>query len=283
MRIISPKVEYWQQQNDDVKHIARCARVCYGKENGNNDVTLYNNLKKNKHWSVFRHYTYYFIVPNFRYSDVSHIILNHGDRAGFNYYLTNGGHAFVTINGNWALDFPISFNIFIKYNVTEEQFNNTEIGHNLMRYTFCITTQISTSRELNRVSPNNITERSTRYVYEDGTICRPHFITKEEAIEFEEYGSITGMNKNLYLLACKAAFDDYNTLIMYKEKRQDARGILPLDTATKVIYTYSVDEWKHIIKLRADKRAHPNAQIIANMIKVELESLGYDLDNLQDE
>lgn len=31
---------------------------------------------------------------------------------------------------------------------------------------FKVTTQISTSRELNRVSPNNIAEQSTRYVYE---------------------------------------------------------------------------------------------------------------------
>lgn len=44
----------------------------------------------------------------------------------------------------------------------------------MMRYTFCVDTQISTSRELNRVSPNSIAEKSTRYVYEDGTICRPH-------------------------------------------------------------------------------------------------------------
>lgn len=28
----------------------------------------------------------------------------------------------------------------------------------MMRYTFCVDTQISTSRELNRVSPNNIAE-----------------------------------------------------------------------------------------------------------------------------
>lgn len=36
------------------------------------------------------------------------------------------------------------------------------------------------------------------------------------------------------------------------------------------------NEWKHIIKLRSDSAAHPNAQIIANMIKNELENLGYE-------
>ena len=45
---------------------------------------------------------------------------------------------------------------------------------------------------------------------------------------------------------------------------------------TLCIYTYSINEWKHIIKLRSDSAAHPNAQIISNMIKKELESLGYE-------
>lgn len=48
----------------------------------------------------------------------------------------------------------------------------------MMRYTFCVDTQISTSRELNRVSPNSIAEMSTRYVYKDGSICRPHWISQ---------------------------------------------------------------------------------------------------------
>ena len=74
-----------------------------------------------------------------------------------------------------------------------------------------------------------------------------------------------------------ASEETYKALINdYYLRRQDARGVLPLDTATKCIYTYSIDEWKHIIKLRTDKAAHPNAQIIANMIKKELEGLGYE-------
>ena len=72
-------------------------------------------------------------------------------------------------------------------------------------------------------------------------------------------------------------FNTYKFLIdQYNFSRQDARGVLPLDTATKCVYTYSIDEWRHIIKLRTDKAAHPNAQIIANMIKKELEGLGYE-------
>lgn len=33
MKIIEPKVELWQQGNNAKAHIARCARVCYGRTN----------------------------------------------------------------------------------------------------------------------------------------------------------------------------------------------------------------------------------------------------------
>ena len=67
--------------------------------------------------------------------------------------------------------------------------------------------------------------------------------------------------------------------INYGMNRQDARGILPLDTATKCVYTYSIDEWRRIIDLRyygTTGKPHPNAKIIAGMIRDQLIELGYD-------
>lgn len=49
MKIIEPKVELWQQGNDSKAHVARCARVCYGRETGNDEATikrLINELDK---------------------------------------------------------------------------------------------------------------------------------------------------------------------------------------------------------------------------------------------
>ena len=167
------------------------------------------------------------------------------------------------------------------YRVSEDTFFNDKIGYNMMRYTFCVITQISTSRELNRVSPNNIAEQSTRYVYENGTLCKPHWVTNEQMRVFNEEHIIPkNMSNNdilrNYMWQCDSSFQIYKKLIDLSMSRQDARGVLPLDTATKCIYTYSINEWKHIIKLRSDSAAHPNAQIISNMIKKELESLGYE-------
>lgn len=53
-------------------------------------------------------------------------------------------------------------------------------------------------------------------------------------------------------------------------KPEDARGVLPLDTATKVIYTYPVGVWKHIIDLRyygTTGKSHPNAKLVIGMVR----------------
>lgn len=65
----------------------------------------------------------------------------------------------------------------------------------------------------------------------------------------------------------------YKYLLGAGMKPEDARGILPLDTATKVIYTYSVQEWQHILDLRLyDKtgKAHPNCHVVMQMVRDQI-------------
>ena len=277
MKIIEPSVEYWKQGDNVKAHVAKCARVCYGKESGNDDVTI-NTLLKKHHWSMFRHESVYAIIPvhERELKDYPLLVLS-------NPYIkthTYNGNVYVATNGQFILDklYPKFIELINMYRVTEDEFSNTEFGFDMMRYTFCVITQISTSRELNRVSPNNISEQSTRYVYENESICRPYWISTIEAEMFNKDNNvILDDGIELFLSECNNSFNTYKFLIdQYNFSRQDARGVLSLDTATKCVYTYSIDEWKHIIKLRTDKAAHPNAQIIANMIKNELENLGYE-------
>lgn len=44
MKIIEPKVELWQQGDDSKAHVARCARVCYGRETGKMTASDYTYL-----------------------------------------------------------------------------------------------------------------------------------------------------------------------------------------------------------------------------------------------
>lgn len=276
MKIIEPKVELWQQGDDSKAHVARCARVCYGRETGNDEATI-KRLINDEHWSMFRHGTYY-IIANDSDKTLETIIINYANTIGFSYHYEKHVY-YITVNGNWVLDHKTQFGYLSKYIVPIEDFRNTEIGFHMMRYTFCVDTQISTSRELNRVSPNNIAEKSTRYVYEDGSICRPHWLNKELIKQYEEE-PIVDMVSTVYLDSCNDSFKRYKFLVENGVHRQDARGVLPLDTATRCIYTYSTKEWFDIIKKRVyhtTGKAHPNATIICKLIEQELNELGYEI------
>lgn len=279
MKIIEPKVELWQQGDDSKAHVARCARVCYGRETGNDEATI-KRLINDKHWSMFRHETYY-IIANDSDKTLETIVINYANTIGFSYHYEKHVY-YITVNGNWVLDHKTQFGYLSKYIVPIEDFRNTEIGFHMMRYTFCVDTQISTSRELNRVSPNNIAEKSTRYVYEDGNICRPHWMTDEEVDYlnnepiFEE--CCNSHKASIYRNSCNDSFNKYKLLVDIGMHRQDARGVLPLDTATRCVYTYSVDEWFEIIRKRVYNttgKSHPNATIICKLIEQELNELGY--------
>lgn len=287
MKIIEPYIEHWKQGDDVKAHVAKCARVCYGKETGNDDVTI-NTLLKKHHWSMFRHESVY-VIGEFT-SRLAIALERYSNNPYINWTFHNN-KLYIATNGNFCLDLKecqevnahaqVLLTYINYYRVSEDTFFNDEIGYNMIRYTFCVITQISTSRELNRVSPNNIAEQSTRYVYENGNICKPYWVTNEQMRIFNEETIIPENISNNYILInymwqCDSSFQIYKKLVDLGMHRQDARGVLPLDTATKCVYTYSIDEWKHIIKLRTDKAAHPNAQIIANMIKNELENLGYE-------
>ena len=283
MRILEPKVELWLQE-DAKAHIAKCARVCYGRETGNDEATI-KRLIADKHWSMFRHESVYAMIPNHD-RNLGDLVTYYAKCPYINIYVFDG-YTYVSTNRNFIMDNkgrPF-INLIEQYQVDKNNFidikEHRQITMSMLRYTFKVTTQISTSRELNRVSPNNIAERSTRYVYEDGSICRPHWMSKEEANEFNNnhQAGMTTAGRN-YINSCIQSFGTYKDLIEINGMhRQDARGVLPLDTATECVYSYSYKEWCHILDLRyygTTGQPHENARIIAGMIRNELIKLGYE-------
>lgn len=274
MNIIEPNVELWSEENvTPEEHIARCARVCYGNEGvGKNPKRLVEALVKNKHLSMLRHASKYFFYYDFNPDDLQ-------EQMTLCPYNT-------VCNGKYAETFWLSTN-FQEYKFGEDFIYDGDpksvrelkdvlelcstLPHlfEIVRLTFCITTQISTSRELNRVSPNNIAERSTRYCSsKDGIdICRPHWWNGNT----EDRGEL----KRQYVAkeSWQRSEDCYKALIQDGMKPQDARGVLPLDTATKVVYTYSVREWKHILSLRyygTTGVPHPNAKLVMGMVRDQI-------------
>lgn len=283
MRIVEPDAYLLKQDNGEIAHIAKCARICYGRESGN-DVATYSRLLKDNHLSMLRHETYYAVVPVSHSNGIIYKVINTYMESPYIKYFTLDNKVYIITNGNFIQDIkkvnPILFNLINSYRISfDEAAHITYLWSHFARYTFIAITQISTSRELNRVSPNNIAEQSTRYVYEDGSICRPHWMSIEEANRYNIDNIVLNGATKLYIESCTKGFNDYKALVdNYKMHRQDARGVLPLDTLTKCAYTYSIDEWRHIIDLRYYNTtgiAHPNARIIAGKIRNILINIGY--------
>lgn len=278
MKIYEPKVEYWEQK-DPIDHVARCAHVCYASVNKGHEANekFFNNLLESNHTSMLRHGSAYFILPveqgtmwiyelALEYKECPYISMNSE--------ISDDGTVlavYISTNAQFVFNNNTFLYAFEDYEVTPEEFKQK--CPNLMRYTFCLTTQISTSRELNRVSPNNISEMSTRYIKFGGKvepgIVSPWWFNNNPSDNI----------KTSYISACENAFKVYDTLLE-ELKPEEARGVLPLDTITKVVYTYTVEEWKHIIDLRyygTTGKPHPNAKVIIGMVKNELNKLGYEL------
>ena len=279
MKIVYPLVEYWSQGDSLHAHVGRCARICYRSEK-KNDEKLALALWNNGHRSMYRHATKYFCIPKHYLKDYA--LAYYFDNNPFIATLVTDMDIFVSANLQWIKEHDNFYNIVAKWEIFDiDIFNlakeNNDI-YNIIRYTFRVVTQISTSREFNRVSPNNISEQSTRYVYDDGTICKPHWMTDEEVYNFHNnyFNEITNNITMKYLRSCNISFDNYRGLINYGLDKQDARGVLPLDTATVCVYTYSGYEWKHILDLRyrgTTGRPHFNAEELAKLISNKLSEI----------
>ena len=50
----------------------------------------------------------------------------------------------------------------------------------------------------------------------------------------------------------------YTDLILLGAKPEDARSVLPSDLKTEIIMTCNLRQWRHVLKLRTSKKAHPD-------------------------
>lgn len=282
MKFTEPQVEWWKQTSI-VQHIARVGRICYkakGKqpEEGLTEDEVKTFIQKRDeerckgfwesgHRSMYRHGTCYFFLPNEK--GFPNHIWAYLNASPYIDYATKNHKVWISTNMQFLLEHKNMMDALIPYDVSEDEFiekaqkYECEGAFTLIRMTMVVTTQISTSRELNRTSPNSIAEQSTRYCNLEKKggvqIARPHW-----------YDGGTRWQRMVYGLVCRVCEWGYNRLLQSGLKPQDARGVLPLDTYTVVAYTYTLAEWSHILDLRYHEttgKAHPNAKIIGEKIR----------------
>lgn len=292
MQLIKPSVEHWPATDDWQEMVARAARLCYASEGGQKSAEDFcEMLRKRNHLSMFRHGSRYFVIPNIERTEnnVEGAVTTDkkGNEKAFQLWiitaLTNSPYVGIVYHKDKKAscrNYFVSTNIqFLTYNpIIEKQLHPYEVSLqefvakakelkfpmalSLIRYTVCVTTQISTSRELNRTSPNSIAEQSTRYVNfgkKGGiTICLPHWYSCAHWSKRLLARAMWKVSEWAYLLGLRLGLP-----------AQDARGFLVLDAGTRVAYTYNVFEWRNIMRLRLTGetgKPHPNAKIAAQLI-----------------
>lgn len=69
--------------------------------------------------------------------------------------------------------------------------------------------------------------------------------------------------------AMEAAEEFYFELIEAGAKPEEARSVLPNSLKTEIMMTMNLREWRHFIRLRGSRAAHPQMREVAEMIARE--------------
>jgi len=77
----------------------------------------------------------------------------------------------------------------------------------------------------------------------------------------------TEVGRMAWCRSVETAEEEYLAMLAAGESPQIARSILPNCLKTELVMTANFREWKHFLKLRTDKAAHPQMREVALMVK----------------
>ena len=292
MKFIKSSVEIVKQGNTIVegfKHIEKAARNCYKSEDKITDLSyqkMIDMLKASGHYSPLEHMTIYLTIRHNISNEIEQKIQNYTINP-YSKVIDNGLIAFITTN----------LRVLIENDWLDDLYYMEPPTLHELRVTVKVNCSIGVSREFNRHRVFSISEQSTRYCNyskdkfgSEITFVIPQWIYRLKEEWARSINSLDGSsleyikdldNKRLLKeLSChdravsswldnlKNVEQDYMYLIKEHDfKPQEARSILPLDTATCVYYTATISQWEEFFKLRCSQSAHPDIRIIAESIK----------------
>ena len=124
-----------------------------------------------------------------------------------------------------------------------------ERGHESVLEHISITVRFVTDRA---IANELVRHRIAAYSQESTRYCN-----YKDKIEFIYPKNVSDKQLQLIMEACACAATTYQALIADGATPEVARDVLPLCTKTELIATYNLREWRHILRLRTDKAAHP--------------------------
>lgn len=140
------------------------------------------------------------------------------------------------------------------------------IEHSQLSVRFIVDRAIANELVRHRIA--SYCQESTRYV----NYSKDKFGNEIKVIEPEDLLPRNSIDYNIWWMSCKNAEEAYMAMLSNNVKPEIARNVLPLSTATEIIMTANIREWRNVMKLRTSSRAHPQMRSIMRKLLDEFKS-----------
>ena len=295
MKIIAPSVTPvtdFVGVSSFFKAVARAARICYASNKTDDETTLAKSLIQRKHYSPFAHAILCLKRPSYSfnlrciYENIrSNRYTVSKQETGRDYFCVNGWVVidsiiefikeneleFVYVENDMITVHPDRIFYWLMSFIADIVQNDLSVINQDIFYSFIADTNIGTSREMlvHKGSARfYMCEQSTRY-------CD---FTKDKfgGLQVNEpywYADADENNKEIWLESIKHLESSYRNMRANNFPVDNARGILPLDTHTRCIWTATKAEWINILCKRCYNetgKAHGDIHRIAGMISEQI-------------
>ena len=259
MKLVKPSIKLIKQGesvDDMYEHIEKAGRICYASEPKGNAKEFVDRLINSGHGSVLEHGTVYMFCFNDGYHSIAELYNKYNNNKYSRVVTDSEGSAYITTN----------FRVIVENDWYNDMltYGCKPMDDHIKRISIKANCDIGVTRECNRHRSFSISEQSTRYC----NYSKDKF--GNEITFIEPCWPIDTFAGDIYKIALHNAEKSYMQLINQGWKPQQARLILPLNTASEIMYTAFEEDWEHFFKLRCRPNAHPQAQEIANMIKEQM-------------
>lgn len=265
MKIVNPEVEIIHEENP-LRRIELCGRVCYKSEGKITDDSAKNFVKKlieRGHTSVLEHARV--IVPGKRVIDLTVPYLNECKEApyGMKYRIR------LASDNRGRNIYMVNVRDFCAIGATLEELETLKNADDYMTVRF--TCDRAIANELVRHRVFSFSQESTRYVnYEKRELAfvRPiPFEWAELSVDQAELSDCMADPRfQAWVLGCEQAETNYLHLIREGCHPQEARAVLPLSVKTELIMTGTFPQWSEMLKLRLHHSAHPQMRYLMQML-----------------
>ena len=258
MKIIEPAVEIITEQNP-LKRIELCGRVCYKSEDKITDYSAYTfvkNIISRGHTSVLEHARV--VIDSL--DELGAFLANLDDSCLFckDDTIFWQAHARVHMYKEKYITMNVRDYLLFFPDADIEKIMDHKNADDYMTVRFICDRAIA--NELVRHRVFSFSQESTRYVnYKKGIeFIRP--------VPFEWAKDCEDKRFFAWEEVCRTAEVYYKELVENGCSPQEARNVLPLSTKTELIMTGTHKQWEDMLKLRLNRAAHPQMQYLMKLL-----------------